>query len=100
MQKLAEFVSELRFVKDEYEIAEMRKAVAASIEGFKSVVRNLDRAVKHPRGERIVEGAFFAEARPTATSSAMRPSPPPVSTPAFCTGSSTTEKCARASCCC
>jgi Xaa-Pro aminopeptidase len=61
--KLAEFVSELRFVKDEYEIAEMRKAVAASIEGFKSVVRNLDRAVKHPRGERIVEGAFFAEAR-------------------------------------
>jgi Xaa-Pro aminopeptidase len=60
---LAEFVSELRLVKDEYEIAEMRKAVAASIEGFKSVVRNLDRAVKHPRGERIVEGAFFAEAR-------------------------------------
>ncbi|MEN9343130.1 MAG: hypothetical protein RIR24_717 [Actinomycetota bacterium] len=60
---VAEFVSELRLVKDEYEIKEMRKAVAASIEGFKSVVRNLDRAVKHPRGERIVEGAFFAEAR-------------------------------------
>ena len=61
--ELAEFVSELRMVKDEYEIKEMRKAVAASIEGFKSVVRNLDRAVKHPRGERIVEGAFFTEAR-------------------------------------
>lgn len=60
---LAEFVSELRLVKDEYEIKEMRKAVAASIEGFESVVRNLDRAIKHPRGERIVEGAFFAEAR-------------------------------------
>jgi Xaa-Pro aminopeptidase len=60
---LAEFVSELRLVKDEYEIKEMRKAVAASVEGFKSVVRNLDRAIKHPRGERIVEGAFFAEAR-------------------------------------
>ena len=61
--EVAEFVSELRMVKDEYEIKEMRKAVAASVEGFKSVVRNLDRAVKHPRGERIVEGAFFAEAR-------------------------------------
>jgi Xaa-Pro aminopeptidase len=61
--ELAEFVSELRLVKDEYEIKEMRKAVAASVEGFKSVVRNLDRAIKHPRGERIVEGAFFAEAR-------------------------------------
>ena len=60
---LAEFVSELRLIKDEYEIKEMRKAVAASVEGFKSVVRNLDRAIKHPRGERIVEGAFFAEAR-------------------------------------
>ena len=61
--ELAEFVSELRLVKDEYEIKEMRKAVAASVEGFKSVVRNLDRAINHPRGERIVEGAFFAEAR-------------------------------------
>ena len=60
---VAEFVSELRLVKDEYEIKEMRKAVAASIAGFKSVVRNLDSAIKHPRGERIVEGAFFAEAR-------------------------------------
>ena len=60
---VAEFVSELRLIKDEYEIKEMRKAVAASVEGFKSVVRNLDKAIKHPRGERIVEGAFFAEAR-------------------------------------
>ena len=60
---LAEFVSELRMVKDEYEIKEMRKAVAASVEGFKAVVRNLDDAVKHPKGERVVETAFFAQAR-------------------------------------
>jgi Xaa-Pro aminopeptidase len=60
---LAEFVSELRMVKDEYEIKEMRKAVAASVEGFKAVVRNLDDAVKHPKGERIVETAFFSQAR-------------------------------------
>ena len=60
---LAEFVSTLRFVKDAYEIKQMRAAVAASVKGFEAVVRNLDAAVKHPRGERIVEGAFFAEAR-------------------------------------
>ena len=60
---LAEFVSELRFIKDAYEIKEMRKAVAASVEGFKAVVRNLDEAVKHPKGERVVEASFFAQAR-------------------------------------
>jgi Xaa-Pro aminopeptidase len=60
---LVEFVSELRFVKDEYEISEMRKAVAASIKGFEEVARNLHKAVGHHRGERIVEGAFFTQAR-------------------------------------
>jgi Xaa-Pro aminopeptidase len=60
---LAEFVSELRLVKDQYEIAEMRKAVDASIKGFEQVVANLGKAKAHPRGERIVETAFFTEAR-------------------------------------
>ncbi len=60
---LAEFVSELRLIKDSYEIAEMRKAVAASIEGFEEVAKSLKAATKHPRGERIVETAFFAKAR-------------------------------------
>lgn len=61
--KLAEFVSELRLIKDEYEIAQMREAVAASARGFEEVARNLGRAKAHPRGERIVEGAFFTQAR-------------------------------------
>ena len=61
--KLAEFLSELRLVKDAYEIAEMRKAVAATIEGFAEVVRQLPRATAHPRGERVVETAFFTRAR-------------------------------------
>jgi Xaa-Pro aminopeptidase len=61
--KLAEFVSELRLVKDAYEIAEMRKAVAASIQGFEEVAKSLKAAIKHPRGERIIETAFFAKAR-------------------------------------
>lgn len=61
--KLAEFVSELRLIKDEYEIAQMRQAVAASVRGFEEVARNLGRAKAHPRGERVVEGAFFTQAR-------------------------------------
>ena len=61
--ELAEFVSELRLVKDEYEIKELKHSVAATIEGFEDVVRSLDKAIAHQRGERIVEGAFFARAR-------------------------------------
>jgi Xaa-Pro aminopeptidase len=62
-QKLSVFLSEMRFVKDEYEIAQMRKAVAASIKGFEDIAKNLRRASEHPRGERVVEGTFFARAR-------------------------------------
>ena len=61
--ELAEFVSEMRLIKDSYEIAEMRKAVAASVKGFEEVAKSLDAATKHPRGERVVEGAFFSQAR-------------------------------------
>lgn len=62
-EKLTQFVSELRLVKDEYEIAEMRKAVAASVKGFEAAAKSLKQAVGHPRGERIVETAFYAQAR-------------------------------------
>ena len=61
--KLAEFVSELRMVKDEYEIEQMRLAVSASAEGFNDVLRALPWAMAHDRGERVVEAAFFARAR-------------------------------------
>lgn len=61
--KLAEFVSELRLIKDSYEIAEMRKAVAASIKGFEESAKSLKVAVGKQRGERIVETAFYAQAR-------------------------------------
>ena len=61
--KLKVFLSEMRFVKDDYEIAEMRKAVAASILGFEDIARNLKRATIVKRGERVIEGAFFARAR-------------------------------------
>lgn len=61
--KLAEALSELRLVKDEWEVGQLRKAVAATVNGFHDVVRELPRAITHPRGERVVEGAFFARAR-------------------------------------
>ncbi len=62
-EKLAEFVSELRFVKDAYEIAEMRKAVAASVKGFEEVVRSIPKAVSHHRGERVIDATFYGVAR-------------------------------------
>lgn len=62
-EKLQEFVSELRFVKDEYEIAEMRKAVDASVRGFEAVAGQLKEAIGHPRGERVVEATFYGKAR-------------------------------------
>ena len=61
--ELTEALSEIRLVKDAWEIGEMKKSVAATINGFHDVVRSLDRALTHPRGERVVEGAFFARAR-------------------------------------
>lgn len=56
-------MSELRLIKDDWEIEQMKIAVAATVEGFADVVRALPRALTHKRGERVVEGAFFARAR-------------------------------------
>ncbi|MHA7305863.1 aminopeptidase P family protein [Arthrobacter sp. TMN-49] len=61
--KLAEALSELRLIKDAWEIEQMKVAVAATIAGFEDIVKALPRAVAHERGERVVEGAFFARAR-------------------------------------
>ena len=61
--KLAEALSELRLIKDAWEIEQMKVAVAATINGFEDIVKALPRAVAHQRGERVVEGAFFARAR-------------------------------------
>lgn len=60
---LTEALSELRLTKDDWEVAELRDSVAATISGFEDVVRALPQAVGHQRGERVVEGAFFARAR-------------------------------------
>lgn len=60
---LAQVSSEMRLVKDDQEIAELRKAVAATHRGFNDIITALPRAVGHTRGERIIEGAFTSRAR-------------------------------------
>ena len=61
--RLAEALSELRLIKDPYEVEQMRAAVAATVAGFEKVVRALPRATTHPRGERVVEATFDGHAR-------------------------------------
>lgn len=62
-EDLTRFVSELRLVKDEYEIAELRHAVEVTARGFDDIMRALPDAVAHSRGERVVEGVFHRRAR-------------------------------------
>jgi Xaa-Pro aminopeptidase len=60
---LARDLSELRLVKDEYEIEQMRRAVAATKKGFDDVIADRPAIVAHERGERLVEGTFNRRAR-------------------------------------
>jgi Xaa-Pro aminopeptidase len=61
--ELAQFQSEQRLVKDEFEIAEIRHAVAATAMGFDDVLASLPDVVAHRRGERLIEGTFNRRAR-------------------------------------
>ncbi|MDR2567252.1 MAG: aminopeptidase P family protein [Bifidobacteriaceae bacterium] len=61
--RLAEAASEARLVKDAYEVAQMRLAVQATIQGFERVVKALPEAVAAERGERVVEARFETGAR-------------------------------------
>ncbi len=62
-EELARFLSTLRLVKDEWEVGQMRLAVAATKEGFEAVLAQLRDAVANGRGERWVEGVFGLQAR-------------------------------------
>jgi Xaa-Pro aminopeptidase len=61
--ELARDLSELRLVKDDFEIAELRRAVDATAQGFDDVISDLPAIIAHPRGERLVEGTFNRRAR-------------------------------------
>ena len=56
-------ISELRLIKDRYEIAEIQKAIDVTIRGFSDMVQALPAAVSVKRGERIIESAFYGRAR-------------------------------------
>lgn len=61
--KLVEAASELRLIKDDFEVAEIQKAVDVTFAGFDEIIAALPRATGHWRGERVIEGAFAAKAR-------------------------------------
>ncbi|HUZ42033.1 MAG TPA: aminopeptidase P family protein [Acidimicrobiales bacterium] len=58
---LASALSELRLVKDDFEIAQLQLAVDYTVKGFEDVVRALPAA--EGRGERVIEGIFHLRAR-------------------------------------
>lgn len=60
-KELAQFLSELRLVKDEHEVAQLQEAVDATVAGFEDVVRQLPAAVQ--TSERWIEGVFGLRAR-------------------------------------
>ena len=59
--QLATTLSELRLVKDDYELARLQDAVDLTVLGFEDVVRALPSAVG--RSERVIEGVFNLRAR-------------------------------------
>lgn len=61
--KLHEFAAEARMLKDEYEIGEMRKAIAATKLGFERMLTRLPQALDQEHSERMLEGAFNSVAR-------------------------------------
>jgi Xaa-Pro aminopeptidase len=59
--ELARVLSELRLVKDEWELGELQQACDITTLGFEDCVREWDRVLEF--GERWVEGTFFRRAR-------------------------------------
>ncbi|EON24875.1 Xaa-Pro aminopeptidase [Nocardioides sp. CF8] len=60
-EELARVASELRLVKDEWEVGELQEACDITTLGFEDSVREWDRVLEF--GERWVEGTFFRRAR-------------------------------------
>ncbi|MEE1821029.1 aminopeptidase P family protein [Streptomyces sp. BE20] len=60
---LAAVLSELRLVKDAWEVEQLQLSVDHTVLGFQDVVRALPDALRHHRGERWIEGVFNLRAR-------------------------------------
>jgi Xaa-Pro aminopeptidase len=57
--ELATHLGEARLIKDDYELAELRKAVGVTKRAFEDALR----AMRHGRSEREIEAAFWSRAR-------------------------------------
>jgi Xaa-Pro aminopeptidase len=62
-QELAATLSELRLVKDPFELGQLQSAVDSTARGFADVVAELPTCRSHERGERWIEGTFWRRAR-------------------------------------
>jgi Xaa-Pro aminopeptidase len=62
-QQLQTQLSELRLIKDEFEIRQLKGAVGATIRGFNECIDELATASTHQRGERWLEGTFWRRSR-------------------------------------
>jgi Xaa-Pro aminopeptidase len=60
-EDFARVVSEMRLVKDEWEVGELQEACDITTLGFEDSVREWPRVLEH--GERWIEGTFFRRAR-------------------------------------
>ena len=60
-RELARVASELRLVKDDWEVAQLQEACDITTLGFEDCVREWDRVLE--MGERWIEGTFFRRAR-------------------------------------
>lgn len=61
--RLATALSELRLIKDAWEVGQLQLSVDLTTTGFEDVVRALPAALRHGRGERWLEGTFNLRAR-------------------------------------
>jgi Xaa-Pro aminopeptidase len=61
--ELRRAVSDLRMIKDDWEIAQLREAVGHTVGGFAAVAAEVPRAVDESLGERWLQGTFDRHAR-------------------------------------
>ena len=61
--RVARELSEMRLIKDAWEISQMRHAIASTTRGFSDIARVIKVIAGNHRGERLVESAFASRAR-------------------------------------
>jgi Xaa-Pro aminopeptidase len=88
-------LAELRRVKDDWELGQLREAVAASVQAFADVAAELPEAVRGG-GERWLQGTFDRRARTAGNGPGYASIVAAAIMRRCCTGSATTAPCGRA----